>query len=78
MEEIAQGLNVEWESNNNDPQFALASLYVGDLDFIADEAHLFDLFSKAGEVFSVRVCMDLATQWSLGHAYVNFTYAHDG
>ncbi|CAN1332554.1 Polyadenylate-binding protein 2 [Linum perenne] len=48
-EEIAQvqRVNIEGASSNNDPQLALASLYVGDLDFIGDETQLFGLFSKA-------------------------------
>ncbi|CAN1189075.1 Polyadenylate-binding protein 2 [Linum perenne] len=78
-EEIAQvqRVNIEGASSNNDPQLALASLYVGDMDFIGDETQLFGLFSKARQVLSVRGFRDLATRWSSGYAYVNFTYAHD-
>ncbi|CAN1849004.1 Polyadenylate-binding protein 2 [Linum perenne] len=52
-EEIAQvqRVNIEGASSNNDPQLALASLYVGDLDFIGDETQLFGLFSKAQQNF---------------------------
>ncbi|CAN1312907.1 Polyadenylate-binding protein 2 [Linum perenne] len=48
MEEIAQvqRANIEGASSNNDPQLALASLFVEDLDFIVDETQLFDLFSN--------------------------------
>jgi len=65
------------QSNQNGASYPMASLYVGDLTKEVTEAMLFEKFSSAGPVLSIRVCRDMISRMSLGYAYVNFQQPAD-
>uniref|UniRef100_A0A4W5QDJ8 RRM domain-containing protein n=1 Tax=Hucho hucho TaxID=62062 RepID=A0A4W5QDJ8_9TELE len=58
--------------NPRRPRNPGGSLYVGDLHQDTHKAILYQKFSTAGALHSIKVCRDEATHRSLGYAYVNF------
>lgn len=73
--QVSDATNV---SNVCSKGYNMSSLYVGDLHPKVTEDMLFEKFSSAGYILSIRVCRDAVSRHSLGYAYINFQSSADG
>lgn len=64
-------------ARNRLPFLPLTTLYVGDIGPDVTEAFLYEIFTPAAQIMSLKVCRDLLTQQSLGYGYVNFYNSAD-
>ncbi|CAH8228924.1 RNA-binding protein [Vibrio aestuarianus] len=55
---------------DEDPKLSTKTLYVGNLPYKANEAHVRELFAKEGEVFAVRLMKDKRTGKRRGFGFV--------
>src|SRR5258708_26497657 len=62
-----------WRSGANEEMMMGRRLYVGNLPYTTGEAELQELFSRAGNVESVRVMRDAATGRARGFAFVEMS-----
>lgn len=63
-------------ANTDTPQAKFTNLYVKNFDDSVDEAKLNELFSKYGEVTSVKIARDAGGK-SIGFGFVNFSNPDD-
>ena len=68
----------EMYANSGHPGSSVSHLYVYNLHPEVTEAWLYEKFSQAGPVVSIKVFRDEVTRKSLGYAYVNFQQLADG
>ncbi|XP_074348511.1 polyadenylate-binding protein 8-like isoform X2 [Apium graveolens] len=76
MAEVQGGVEVNGGAHvNGGVRVGPVSLFVTDLEHNVGDALLYEVFSKIGQVNSVRVCRDVNTKCSFG--YVNYCDAED-
>ena len=64
--------------NASGPGYPLASLYVGDLHPDVTEAMLYEKFSPAGPILSIRVARAVPPRRPRGYAYITSQQPADG